>query len=612
MACLNLVNTATFGRFFTLRLFNRPFAHRHIKSLQYGLLGSCRTLCVSSTGVEKLTQSYSHGLASHPLIGDTVGQRLDKVAERFPNREAYVCYEDKERATFAELREEADQLAASLLSLGIKRGDRVGIWGPNMREWVISQFGTARIGVILVNVNPAYQAPEAEYALKKVGCKGLIMADTHKTQDYYNMMTHIAHELSDSSPGELYSNRVPDLRVLVVTTKDKNKKYGGAFTFDEFMKIGGEHERQQIRNMQMALQSDDPINIQFTSGTTGNPKGVTLTHHGILNNAASVGDILNYAEYTRVCIPVPLYHCFGMVLGSFACVTHGITAVYPSRGFDAGLALDAVQNEKCNSLYGTPTMFIDMLNHPKFEQYDVTSLRTGIMAGAPCPVEVMKKIITTFHMPEMTIAYGLTETSPVTNQTRRDVPVDLRVSTVGTMAPNVEAKIIDSEHGNVVPINTPGEICFRGYNVMQGYWDDYEKTDAAIDSNGWFHSGDLATMDENGFVKIIGRIKDVIIRGGENIYPTEVEQFLYKHPKIQDVQIIGIPDERLGEEVCACIRLHPGESSSPEEIKEFCKGQIAHFKIPKYIKFTEEYPLTISGKVRKFVMREQMIHELGL
>ncbi|XP_020629278.1 acyl-CoA synthetase family member 2, mitochondrial-like [Orbicella faveolata] len=406
-----------------------------------------------------------------------------------------------------------------------------------MREWVITQFATAKAGLILVNINPAYQIPEVEYALKKVSCKALIMADQFKTQDYYNMLIHFVHELPHSKTGDLFSERVPDLKLVVMASKDHERTFSGTMAFQELMETGGAKEKRELRKLQNELQSDDPINIQFTSGTTGNPKGATLSHHSILNNAYFVGEILNYEnQYSRICIPVPLYHCFGMVLGSLMSITYGTTSVYPSRGFDPGAVLTAVQQEKCTSLYGTPTMFIDVLNHPALDKFDCSSLYTGVMAGSPCPIEVMKQIMTKLHMPQVTICYGLTETSPVTNQTLMDDPIDLRVSTIGRVHPNNEAKIVD-EHGRVVPINTAGEICFRGYNVMLGYWEDKEKTDACIEPSGWFHSGDMATMDENGYVKIIGRIKDLIIRGGENIYPTEVEQFLYKHPKIQDVQV---------------------------------------------------------------------------
>lgn len=590
--------------------FRFQWIERFSKPVSFGFCKSVR--CSSTSSHEKLQFSYCHGISSKRFIGETIGQRLDMTVEKFPDREAYVCCEDNERATFAEFQGEVNNLAAGLLAMGFKKGDRVGMWGPNMREWVITQFATAKAGLILVNINPAYQTPELEYALKKVGCKAIIMADRFKTQDYYSMLTHIVHELPQSKPGDLFNERVPDLKLVVMASKDHQRTFSGTMSFQELMEIGGTEERKKVEELKNELQCDDPINIQFTSGTTGNPKGATLSHHNILNNAYYVGEILDYEnQYSRICIPVPLYHCFGMVLGSLMSATYGTTSVYPSRGFDPGAVLTAIQQEKCNSLYGTPTMFIDVLNHPMLEKFDVSSLRTGVMAGSPCPIEVMKQVITKLHMPQVTICYGLTETSPVTTQTLMDDPIDLRVSTIGRVHPNNEAKIVDSDD-RVVPVNTAGEICFRGYNVMLGYWDDKEKTDACIDPSGWFHSGDLATMDENGFMKIIGRIKDLIIRGGENIYPTEVEQFLYTHPKIQDVQVIGVPDPRLGEEVCAWIKLHAGETATPEEIKEFCKGEISHFKIPRYIKFIDEFPLTVTGKVKKFVMREKTKEELNL
>ncbi|KAK3701713.1 hypothetical protein QZH41_018868 [Actinostola sp. cb2023] len=503
---------------------------------------------------EKLTQSYCHGVPDKPLSGDTIGTRIDKIAAKYPDREAYVFCQENQRATFAQLKDEIEQVATGFLALGLKKGDRVGIWGPNIREWILTQFATAKAGIVLVNINPAYQVSEVDYALKKVGCKALVMADAHKTQDYYNMIAQLVHELPDSSPGELYSSRYNIDYIILSKLILFNACYRGTLRFLELETLGGKEEQEQLKLLQNDLECDDPINIQFTSGTTGYPKGATLSHHNIINNATCTSEILDYGQqYTRICMPVPLYHCFGMVLGSLTTITHGTTAVYPSRSFDAGATLQAIQKEKCNALYGTPTMFIDMLNHPDCSKCDFSSLRTGVMGGSPCPIEVMKKVYTLFHMPEVTICYGLTETSPVTNQTLRDDPIDLRVSTVGRVHPNTEAKIT-SANGRVVPIGSAGEICFRGYCVMMGYWGDKEKTDAAIDANGWFHTGDLATMDENGYVTIIGRIKDVIIRGGENIYPTEIEQFLYKHPKIQDVQIIGIPDKRMGEEVCAWIK----------------------------------------------------------
>jgi len=555
-----------------------------------------------------LTQSYCQGIGPRPLLGETIGQRLDKITELYPDRECVVCVDDNERSTYADFREEVDKLAAGFLAMGLKKGDRIGIWGPNCMEWYLIQYATARAGFIMVNINPAYQSNELEYALKKVGCKALVMVPRFKTSDFYGILKNVAPELEYANSDELKLEKLPDLKHVILT---EGSSLPGTITLNDVLNFGGISERQKIQKMQFELQFDDPINIQFTSGTTGNPKGATLTHHNLLNNAYTIGQNLDYTRPgTKVCVPVPLYHCFGMVLGSLAAMAFGATIVFPCRGFDAHKSLYAIHKERCTSIYGTPTMFIDMLNDPQFDTFDFSCLRTGIMAGSPCPIEVMKRIIDKMHCKEMTIAYGLTETSPASNATTRDDPVDLRVSTVGRPLPFVEAKVIDSEN-NIVPVNTPGELCFRGYLVMQGYWDDVEKTQEAIDSHGWFHSGDLAIMDENMYCKIIGRLKDVVIRGGENIYPTEIEQFLYKHPKIQDVQVIGIPDERMGEELCAWIKLRSNVTATDAEIKDFCKGKISHFKIPRYIKFVDEFPLTVTGKVKKFEMRNTMKEEMS-
>eukprot|EP00112_Aurelia_sp_Birch-Aquarium-sp1_P010234 Seg2195.4 transcript_id=Seg2195.4/GoldUCD/mRNA.D3Y31 product="Acyl-CoA synthetase family member 2 mitochondrial" protein_id=Seg2195.4/GoldUCD/D3Y31 len=552
---------------------------------------------------EILTHSYCQGSASKPLLGETIGQRLDKSTEMFPDREYVVCADDQRRATFADFREEVDKLAAGFLAMGLKKGDRVGMWGPNCMEWVLMSFATARVGIIMVNINPAYRSDELEYALKKVGCKALVMLPSFKVSDYYGILGDVAPELATSTPGELNIEKLPDLKHVVLT---EGEAMPGTFTLEDVLNFGGISERQKIHELQSQLQFDDPINIQFTSGTTGNPKGATLTHHNLMNNAYYCGLNLDYSQPgTKICIPVPLYHCFGMIIGGLAAMVFGATAVYPCRGFDASLSLKAIHQERCTSIYGTPTMFIDMLNSPDFNDYDFSCLRTGVMAGSPCPIEVMKQVIDKMNCKEMTIAYGLTETSPATNLTARDDPIDLRVSTVGRPLPFVETKVIDSDNA-IVPINAPGELCFRGHVVMQGYWDDEKKTKEAVDESGWFHSGDLAVMDENKYCKIIGRLKDVVIRGGENIYPTEIEQFLYKHPKVQDIQVIGVPDERMGEELCAWIKLRKDMTATSEEIKEFCKGKISHFKIPRYIKFVEEFPLTITGKVKKFEMRNAM------
>ncbi|XP_028401856.1 acyl-CoA synthetase family member 2, mitochondrial-like isoform X2 [Dendronephthya gigantea] len=553
--------------------------------------------------------SYFCGPSGKPFLGSTIGQVVDQAAELYPDRDAYVFCENGRKATFSDLKFMADKLAAGFLALGLKRGDRVGIWGPNVEEWILTQFATAKAGLILVNINPAYRAAEAHYALKKVGCKALVSVSSHKTSDYYGMLCEIAPELHDSKPGWLHSEHVPMLR-QVIMIGDEN--YSGTLSFNEVIQAGGNNETEELNALQQRLQFDDPISIQFTSGTTGNPKGVTLSHHNILNNAFLVGSTVKYAEeHSKICIPVPLYHCFGMVLGSLSSVIFGATAVYPSSSFDARTTLAACQAEKCTSLYGTPTMFIDMLSEEDLSQFDLNSLRTGVMGGSQCHIEIMKAVMDKLHLPELTLAYGLTELSPLCCQTQIDDPVELRVSTVGKMHSNTEGKIVN-ENGEIIPVGEDGELCVRGYCVMLGYWDDEDKTKSTIDASGWLHTGDKASMDEDGYVRIVGRMKDLIIRGGENIYPAEIEQFLYHHSKIQEVEVIGVPDKRMGEEICAWIRLIKDETATADEIKEFCKGKIAHFKIPRYIKFVDDMPMTVTGKVKKYVMREISAKELKL
>lgn len=554
---------------------------------------------------QKYTQSYVHNHGSHPLIGKTIGEYLDETTEKYPDREAVIFCRDDKRCTFDQLRNQVDKFAAGLISLGIERGDRLGIWAPNILEWVITQYAAARIGALLVNINPAYRTGELEYALKKVSCKAIVSAQNFKTQVYYDMLNDICPELATADPGRLESKRLPDLKTVIMVGNDA---YPGSFASDDVFDMGTTEHYQAVEQFKKTLQFDDPINIQFTSGTTGNPKGATLTHHNIINNCYFVGQVLGYTDtHHRISIPVPLYHCFGMVLGALASVVHGATAVFPSPSFEPEAGLKAVSDEGVTSQYGTPTMFIDMLHHPNFDKYSMSSLNTGVMAGSPCPVETMKQCIDKMNMEQVTIAYGLTEVSPVIYQTSRSDPVDVRVSSVGHPSAHNEVKVIDPETGHIVPVNTPGELCSRGYTTMLGYWDDVKKTNEAVDENRWFHTGDLATIDEDGYGRIVGRIKDMIIRGGENIYPTEIEQYLYKHPKVEDVQVIGIPDERLGEEVCAWIKLKNGCQCTPEEIKDFCKGEMAHFKIPKAIRFVSEFPLTVTGKVMKFKMRDEMM-----
>ncbi len=552
--------------------------------------------------------SYVHGANATPLIGATIGAYFDRTAERFDDRDALVVRHQQIRWSWRELKERVDAFAAGLLALGLTRGDRIGIWSPNNAEWVIAQFATAKAGLILVNINPAYRVSELEYALNKSGCKALITAARFRTSDYFAMLSELAPELATATAGRLHAAHLPQLR-LVITIGDE--RLPGALRFAEVSARGDGAARQRLSGLAAELQFDDPINIQFTSGTTGFPKGATLTHHNILNNGFFVGEAMRLGPADRLCIPVPLYHCFGMVLGNLACLTHGSTMVYPSEGFDPLATLETVAAERCTGLHGVPTMFIAEMDHPDFARFDLSSLRTGIMAGSPCPIEVMKRAIERMHLNEITIAYGMTETSPVSFQSSTDDPVERRVSTVGRVQPHIEVKIVDAE-GRIVPRGTPGELWTRGYCVMLGYWDDEEKTREAIDPARWMKTGDLATIDDEGYCNIVGRIKDMVIRGGENVYPREVEEFLYRHPKIQDVQVIGVPDPRYGEELCAWVRLRDGETATAAEISAFCEGRIAHYKIPKYVKFVDAFPMTVTGKVQKFVMREQMMAELGL
>ena len=556
----------------------------------------------------KLAQSYSHGVSTTPLIGDTLGVHFDRAAALWGDRDALIVRHQNVRWTYAALKARVDALAAGLLALGLSPGDRVGIWSPNNSEWVVTQFATARAGLILVNINPAYRLSELEYVLNRVGCRALVTADSFKTSDYTGMLRELAPEIDRSTPGSLQAKRLPHLTTLI-RIGDHEKR--GFLRFADVSAMGGERHRTRLSELGRTLQFDDPINIQFTSGTTGAPKGATLTHHNILNNGYFIGEAQRLTERDRVCIPVPLYHCFGMVLGNLACITHGAAMVYPSEGFDPLLTLETVEAERCTALYGVPTMFIAELGHPEFRRFDLSSLRTGIMAGSPCPIEVMKRCVSDMNMGEVTIAYGMTETSPVSTQTSHDDPLERRVGTVGRVHPHIEVKIVDTD-GRIVPPGTPGELCTRGYSVMLGYWDDDERTAEAIDRAGWMHTGDLATLDEDGYCNIVGRIKDMVIRGGENVYPREVEEFLFRHPKIEAVQIVGVPDVKYGEELCAWVKLKPGMTAGAEDIQDFCRGQIAHYKIPRYVKFVEAFPMTVTGKVQKFLMREATVRELGL
>ena len=557
--------------------------------------------------MERTTLSYVHGGSDTPLIGETISVHFDRIAARWSNREALVVRHQDVRWSYEELKERVDAFAAGLLALGLEPGDRVGIWSPNNAEWVITQFATAKAGLILVNINPAYRVYELEYALNAVGCKALITATAFKSSDYTAMLAELAPEITSSDRGELRADRLPHLRSLIQIGGQET----GFLAFDEVAAEAGAAHRAQLDDLAGRLQFDDAINIQFTSGTTGQPKGATLTHHNILNNAYFIGEAMRLADADRVCIPVPLYHCFGMVLGNLACMTHGATIVYPAEAFEPLAVLETVEAERCTALYGVPTMFIAELEHPEFQRFDLSSLRTGIMAGSPCPIEVMKRVVAEMHMSEVTIAYGMTETSPVSFQTAVDDPEDRRVGTVGRVHPHVEVKIIDGD-GRIAPVGSPGELCVRGYSVMLGYWDDPARTAEAIDQAGWMRTGDLATIDEAGFGNIVGRVKDMVIRGGENIYPREIEEFLYGHPKIGDVQVVGVPDPKYGEELCAWIKPRAGEDVSEEEIRAFCKGQIAHYKIPRYVRFVESFPMTVTGKIQKFIIRDTMIEELGL
>jgi fatty-acyl-CoA synthase len=564
-----------------------------------------------------LTQSYVHGGSDKPLIGQTIGQFFDRAAERWGDCDALVVRHQDIRWTYGELRRRVDDFAAGLIALGLQPGDRVGIWSPNNSEWAITQFATAKAGLILVNINPAYRLAELEYALNKAGCKALITAASFKSSDYLAMLRELAPELDRCPPGELKAAKLPDLATVIRIAGPAGSKSAGSeaargmLGFAEVPGLASATHGSRLAQLAGRLQFDDAINIQFTSGTTGFPKGATLTHHGILNNGYFIGETMRLTERDRICIPVPLYHCFGMVLGNLACVTHGAAMVYPGEGFDPLAVLGTVQAERCTGLYGVPTMFIAELDHPEFARFDLSSLRTGIMAGSPCPIEVMKRVVSQMHMAEVTICYGMTETSPVSFQSAADDPLDRRVSTVGRIHPHVEVKIVDAD-GRILPPGTPGELCTRGYSVMRGYWSDPEKSAEAIDAARWMHTGDLATLDTQGYCNIVGRIKDMVIRGGENIYPREIEEFLYRHPKIQDVQVIGVPDARYGEELCAWIRPKAGAELTAEEVREFCKGQIAHYKIPRYMKFVDAFPMTVTGKIQKYVMREQTKRELGL
>ncbi|MGN6149356.1 MAG: AMP-binding protein [Rhizomicrobium sp.] len=541
-----------------------------------------------------MSESYVRGANTPPLLEDTIGAALEQAAQKWQRRSAIIAPYQNIHWTYEDLNARADRLATGFLELGLQPGDRVGIWAPNCAEWTLTQFACAKAGIILVTINPAYRKAELEYALNKSGCRVVVLVEAHRGVAFALMLRELVDE-----------KKLPHLEQALLIGK---RRLDGLLAFDD---IAATKTDARIAKIGADLKNTDAINIQFTSGTTGFPKGATLSHRNILNNGFFVGEAIGLSPDDRLCIPVPLYHCFGMVMGNLGCLTHGSAMVYPSEGFDPAAVLKTVQDEKCTALYGVPTMFIAELGQSDFAKFDLSSLRTGIMAGSPCPIEVMRHVIDKMHMREVTIAYGMTETSPVSFQSSRSDSIERRVSTVGRVLPHIEVKIVD-EHGNTVPRGTPGELCTRGPSVMLGYWDDAHRTAEAIDADGWMHTGDIGTIDDEGYGNITGRIKDMVIRGGENIYPREIEEFLYRHPKIADVTVVGLPDERYGEELCAWVMLHPGQSATAEDIKQFCDGQIARYKVPRYVKFVDAFPMTVTGKVQKFRIREAMIAELNL
>lgn len=546
--------------------------------------------------------SHTKGSTTQPLINSTIGDYLDRICQRYPDREAVVvCHQDI-RKTYADLQCDVDHMAAGLLSLGLHVGDRVGIWSPNNYQWIVTQFATAKAGLILVTINPAYRLFELEYALNKVECKALVLADSFKSSNYIEMIQTLAPEITTAQSGSLNAARLPALNWLIQLG---STPVNGMLSFDDLYSQAKPKYLAQLKALATSLTPNDAVNIQFTSGTTGSPKGATLTHHNILNNGYWVAEAMRFTEQDRLCIPVPLYHCFGLVMGVLGCMTHGATVVLPSDAFDPECTLQAISQERCTACYGVPTMFIAMLDHPAFTSFDLSTLRTGTMAGAPCPEVIMKRVNTAMHMSEVTIAYGMTETSPVSFQSGVDTPFEQRVSTVGRVHPHVEVKLINQQ-GGCVAIGETGELCTRGYCVMQGYWGDPQRTAESIDSEGWMHTGDLATLDAQGYCRIVGRVKDMIIRGGENIYPREIEEFLFTHPAIQSVAVFGVPDKKYGEQVAAWIQLEPNQSLDEADIKRYCDNQIAHFKVPVYIRFVDSFPMTVTGKIQKFKMQEVM------
>ncbi len=553
-----------------------------------------------------LKESYCRGPESDNLLNITIAEAFDSTVEQDPNALALVVDHQGVRLNYRQYQDKINQLAVGLLSLGIGSGDRVGIWSPNCLEWCLTQFATAKIGAVLVCINPAYRSHELAYALNKVECKALVSAEQFKGSQYLDILKTLAPELDSCAPGKLESEKLPHLKTLLRLGDGTTP---GFFNFDDFCHEASPEQLAQLADVQASLNCEDAINIQFTSGTTGNPKGATLSHYNVLNNGKFVGDGMRLGPKDKLCIPVPLYHCFGMVMGNLACITHGSAAVFPSEGFDPEATLRVVSEQKCTALHGVPTMFIAELDHPSFKQFDLSSLRTGIMAGASCPIELMNRIIEKMHMKDVLIAYGQTETSPVNHMTSHTDAIEKRVASVGRPGPHLEIKLVDSA-GEIVAAGEKGEICVRGYAVMQGYWNDSQQTEETIDTDGWLHSGDLGIMDSQGYTEVVGRIKDMIIRGGENIYPREVEEFLYSHPAIKEVQVFSVPEEKFGEQVCAWIELNDHSEADAEAIKNYCRDKISYFKIPQHIRFVSEFPMTVTGKLQKYKMREAMIEDL--
>ncbi|XP_070846535.1 medium-chain acyl-CoA ligase ACSF2, mitochondrial [Chaetodon trifascialis] len=576
-----------------------------------GLPAASRGIHVDSPPViPTLTTSFAHGTSSSTLLHYTVGESLQRSVERFPDKEALVFVEDGVRKTFAEFQRDVDQAAAGLLALGLTKGDRLGMWGPNIYEWVLFQFATARAGIILVSVNPAYQLQEVEYALKKVGCKAVVCPTQFKSQQYCEMLKQICPEIDSSSPGDIRSARLPDLRTVIAL----DSRQPGMFHLEDVMQAGSSQYVQQLQDLQKKLSCDDPINIQFTSGTTGSPKGATLSHFNIVNNAFFIGKRVGYTwkPHSCICLPVPMYHCFGSVGGGMCMAVHGISLVFPSAAYSGKAIPAALESERCSHVYGTPTMYVDMVSQPNLEKHDLSSVETAVIAGAPCPPELVKRVISGMGIKGITIGYGTTENSPVTFCGHPADNMERKSETVGFILDHLQAKVVDPVTGQILPLGEIGEVMIRGYCVMLEYWEDRAKTEECISKDGWYKTGDIGSLDGYSYLRIEGRIKDMIIRGGENIYPAEIEQFLHTHPKVKEAQVVGVKDFRMGEEICACIKLVDGQECTVEEIKDYCKGKMAHFKVPRYVLFVTSYPLTITGKIQKFKLCQEAEEQLDL